>query len=212
MNKKFQDIDSIIFDLDGTLWDSREEVAMSWTDILKDSDCDRKSITAEEISRLMGKTLIEIADILFPSLEKEQQIDLITKCAIYENEYLRKNGAKLFDKLEYTLKELSKKYKLFIVSNCQDGYIEAFFDYFGLKKYFLDYECPGMSDRTKADNIKLVVDRNNLKKPIYVGDTQGDKDATKKAGLEFVFAEYGFGQVDSFDYKIDKIVDLLDLI
>ena len=63
----------------------------------------------------------------------------------------------------------------------------------------------------KSDNIKLIKNRNNLKNPVYVGDTQGDANATKDAGLEFVFASYGFGNVDEYQYKIEKIEDLLEL-
>ena len=44
----------------------------------------------------------------------------------YENEYLSIHGGTLYPGLEDTLKELKKNYRLFIVSNCQSGYIEAF--------------------------------------------------------------------------------------
>ena len=46
---------------------------------------------------------------------------------------------------------------------------------------------------------------------MYVGDTQGDANATKDAELEFVVASYGFGNVDEYQYKIEKIEDLLEL-
>ncbi len=90
------------------------------------------------------------------------------------------HGATLYDKLEDTLKVLSKKYKLFIVSNCQDGYIETFMKFYNLDKYFVDFECPGRTNLSKAENIKIVIERNNLKHPVYVGDTQMDCDAAKK--------------------------------
>ena len=35
----------------------------------------------------------------------------------------------------------------------------------------------------KDENISLIVKRNGLKKPVYVGDTQGDFEACKKAGF-----------------------------
>ncbi|MGN1032958.1 MAG: HAD family hydrolase, partial [Intestinibacter sp.] len=77
--------------------------------------------------------------------------------------------------------------------------------------YFIDHECPKIAETVKSDNIKLIVERNNLKHPVYVGDTQGDANATKDAGLEFVFASYRFGNVEEYQYKIEKIEDLLDL-
>ena len=113
-----------------------------------------------------------------------------------EYEYLSEHGATLYNKLEDTLERLSKKYKLFIVSNCQDGYIESFFKSHKLEKYFIDYECPGRTGLAKAENIKLIVERNNLKNPVYVGDTQGDAKAAKDANIPFIYANYGFGDVN----------------
>ncbi|MGN1033907.1 MAG: HAD family hydrolase, partial [Intestinibacter sp.] len=184
MTKKFENVDSIIFDLDGTLWDSRKEVAESWSEVMSKYNYNRKSITFQEISDLMGKTIDEIEDILFPEISKEKRTAILYQCGENEIGYLSKHGAKLFDNLEDTLDKLSKKYKLFIVSNCQPGYIEAFLDYYDLNKYFVDHECPKNAQTVKSDNIKLIVERNDLKNPVYVGDTQGDANATKDAGLE----------------------------
>ena len=211
MTKKFNNVDSIIFDLDGTLWDSRKEVASAWSEVIRGYDYERKEVTFQEVNDLMGKTIDEIEDILFPKLPKENRTEILYECCENENSYLRKYGAKLFDNLESTLDTLSKKYRLFIVSNCQAGYIEAFLDYYDLNKYFEDHECPKSAEIVKSDNIKLIKNRNNLKNPVYVGDTQGDANATKDAELEFVFASYGFGNVDEYQYKIEKIEDLLEL-
>lgn len=211
MTRKFENVDSIIFDLDGTLWDSRKEVAEAWSEVMSKYNYNRKSITFQEVSDLMGKTIDEIEDILFPEISKEKRTSILYQCGENEIGYLSKHGAKLFHNLEDTLNKLSKKYKLFIVSNCQPGYIEAFLDYYDLNKYFIDHECPKSAGIVKSDNIKLIVERNDLKNPVYVGDTQGDANATKDAGLEFVFASYGFGNVEEYQYKIEKIEDLLDL-
>ena len=105
-------------------------------------------------------------------------------------------GGILFPGEEEVLASLSGRYRLFIVSNCQDGYIEAFFQAHGLGKYFADFENPGRTGLPKADNIALVVERNGLKRPLYIGDTQGDFDAAAKAGVPFLHAAYGFGQID----------------
>lgn len=211
MTKKFENVDSIIFDLDGTLWDSRKEVAESWSEVLAKYNYNRQSISFQEVNDLMGKTIDEIEDLLFPEIPKEKRTAIMYQSGENEINYLAKHGAKLFDNLEDTLDKLSKKYKLFIVSNCQPGYIEVFLDYYDFNKYFVDHECPKNAETVKSDNIKLIVERNNLKHPVYVGDTQGDANATKDAGLEFVFASYGFGNVEEYQYKIEKIEDLLDL-
>ena len=204
-------VDGLIFDLDGTLWDSTKEVAESWSKILSNYNFDKKEITVEELKPCMGKLLDEIAEMLFPNLDKETQIKVIHECANYENEYIGEHGAKLYDNLENTLKILNKNYKLFIVSNCQDGYIECFFKAHKLDKYFLDYECPGRTGLTKGENIKLIIERNNLKNPIYIGDTEGDMKAAKIADIPFVYAKYGFGSVLNYDYSINSFDELIDI-
>lgn len=204
--------DGIIFDLDGTLWDSTAEVAKTWTSIISKYNLKRKEVTVEDLKPCMGKLLDEIAGILLPELDAKMQMKVIKECCEYENEYLGDYGATLYDKLEDTLKELSKNHKLFIVSNCQDGYIECFFKSHKLDKYFIDYECPGRTGLPKGENIKLIVERNNLKKPVYVGDTQGDANAAKFANVPFIFAKYGFGNVDEFFNSIESFDELLKII
>lgn len=205
-------MDSIIFDLDGTLWDSRKEVCIAWNEILKDFDVIRKEITVDDMTKTMGMLLIDIGKMLFPELDDETINKLLKACCHRENEYLTEHGAILFDKLEDTLEKLSKKYKLFIVSNCNDGYIESFLASHKLDKYFTDTECPGRSGLNKAENNKLIIKRNNLKSPVYVGDTQGDCNAAKEAGMPFVLCKYGFGEdVSGYDYTVEKFEDLLEL-
>lgn len=205
-------MDSIIFDLDGTLWDSREEVSKVWTEVLKNYDVKRKQVTVEDLSSTMGMLLEQIVENLFPEVDDQTRNEIMVECCKEEVVYLTKHGAKLFDKIEETLKTLSNKYKLFIVSNCKSGYIESFLEFHHMQKYFTDIECPGRTGENKAKNCKLIIDRNNLKSPIYVGDTQGDCNSAKEAGIPFVYARYGFGKnVQEYDYVIDKFEDLLKL-
>ena len=204
--------DGIIFDLDGTLWDSTAEVAKTWTSVIAKYNLNRKEVTVEDLKPCMGKLLDEIASILLPELDPKKQMQVIKECGEYENEYLGEYGATLYDKLEETLRELYKNHKLFIVSNCGNGYIESFFKAHGLNKYFVDYECPGRTGLAKAENIKLIVERNNLKKPVYVGDTQGDANSAKAANVPFIYAKYGFGEVEEFENEIESFEDLLNII
>lgn len=206
-------IDSIIFDLDGTLWDSTSEVAIAFNKVLKEKHPEVKDeVTSEKLQSLFGLLLDVIAVKLFQSVTEQQAIQVMKECCEYECVYLAENGAKLYEGLEATLKELSKKYKLFIVSNCQEGYIQCFFQANpSLEQYFTDYEYPGKSGKAKADNIRLIIERNGLKKPIYVGDTSGDKNAATEAGIPFVFARYGFGDVTEYDEVIDSFGELLNI-
>lgn len=204
-------MDSIIFDLDGTLWDSTDNVVKSWKEIISKNKATKTSIDSEKLKKLFGLELKEIADILFYDLKEEDRYNLIKECCDNENEYLSINGGVLYENLEYTLEKLHEKYKLYIVSNCQSGYIESFFKAHNLSEYFDEIECNGNTGLSKAECIKLIIKRNNLINPVYVGDTQRDLDSAAEANIPFVFASYGFGSVNHYDYYIKSIRDLIGI-
>ena len=186
----------LIFDMDGTLWDSSENVAKSWTEKLRQLGYDRPEITKQDIMNVMGLTMDRIADIIFSDLPEAERMELLYQCCLYENEYLREHGGVLYPELEETLIRLREKYPLYIVSNCQQGYIEAFLDHYDFRKYFDDIECYGNNLKQKGENIALLAKRNGLSRAFYIGDIQGDYDATVSAGYEFIHAAYGFGKID----------------
>ncbi|MDQ0428795.1 phosphoglycolate phosphatase [Planomicrobium stackebrandtii] len=203
-------MDSIIFDLDGTLWDSTAVVGEAWNSVLK-AEKVQTELSQDDVKGVMGLQQKEIGQKLLPDLSGEEQQALLKQFSKVECQYLSARGGQLFDGVEEVLKELSKKYKLYIVSNCQEGYIESFYAYHELDKHFLDFENPGRTGLTKGENIKLIMERNKLKNPVYIGDTEGDHQAAKFAGIPFVYAAYGFGEVSGFDHSIGKFGDLLGI-
>ncbi|MBL4933533.1 HAD family hydrolase [Clostridium paridis] len=205
-------LDSIIFDLDGTIWDSTSSIIDCWNKTLDKYDEVNNKLTIDDMKGIMGLTQEEVGKKLFPYLDDAKKAEIMEDCCKRECEHLEQSGAILYDKVEETLEKLSKKYNLFIVSNCQCGYIEAFYKYHGLEKYFKDHESSGNTGLNKGENIKLIIERNNLKASVYVGDTEGDLKATKVAGIPFVYARYGFGDVEEYDYVIDSFQDLLMFI
>lgn len=202
----------IIFDMDGTLWDSAQGVAGSWNQVIQSHGIPRDELTAEDIHGVMGKTMDVIAEILFPMVEKEERGKLLAECCRKENEYLSGHGGVLYPKLKETLDLLKQKYPLYIVSNCQSGYIEAFLSYYGMEGFFEDTECFGNNGNQKGENIALLCRRNELTDAVYVGDIQGDYDASMQAGVRFIHAEYGFGTINTTVPKIRCFEELPQVI
>ena len=167
-------IDSLIFDLDGTLWDSSEGIVATWALVLEHYPEIHKKVTAEELASNFGLPLDQIARNMFPEQTEALRMRLMDECCEQENIYLAEHGGILYPKLEETLQKLSEKYPLFIVSNCQDGYIQSFYSGNHTAKYFKDCECIGVTGKSKGANIRLVMERNGLKSPVYIGDTQGE--------------------------------------
>ncbi len=201
---------AVIFDMDGTLWDSRQGIKASWNEIYEKYSGVKNHFTDSMIEGVLGKPMPEIANILF-SMFGEKSWEVAKDAFLYENEYLAKHPQKIYPGLVETLSELKEKYRLYIISNCQQGYIEAFFESMGLKYLFDDYGCWGDNQLKKGDNIKLIMKRNNVDEAIYVGDTRGDEIATREAGIPFVHASYGFGKAESPDATIRELKDLLEV-
>ena len=206
-----KEIDAIIFDLDGTLWNTVDS-CLKATSFVKEEHSDiTRDVTKEQIESAMGKTSDEIVNIYYGYLPREKGEEYANEAFNKNVDNLLKEGGTLYPNTRDTIIKLSKKYKLYIVSNCVKGYIESFLNTSGLKDYFSDYESYGNTLLSKGENIKLVIKRNNLKNPIYVGDTKGDMEASNYAGIPFVYAAYGFGKVEGFDYKINDISELLNI-
>ena len=198
----------VIFDLDGTLWDSGDSVGESWNIVIQRAGYDL-TVTADDLRRNMGKTMNEIADDLFGFLPEEERYALARRCEVFENAYITEHGGRLFEGVRETLKELyDAGVKMSIVSNCQEGYIPAFLTSMDMHRYFIDYEEWGRSGLLKADNIRLVMERNGAENAVYVGDIQKDADASAKAGVPCIWAAYGFGHIDKPAGVLNEFGDL----
>ena len=201
--------DGVIFDLDGTLWDSCRSVAASWAETLAKNHGALYMPTEEDVRGIMGMTVEQIAETLF-SAYGEQALAVCRDCIQRENAYIAVHGARLYSGVEELFQTLEGTCGLYIVSNCQQGYIECFLDYTGLGKYIRDYECSGNTGLSKAENIRLVARRNELLHPVYVGDTRMDQASAVAAGLPFIHAAYGFGSAEKPDGVIYTPLELLD--
>lgn len=202
--------ESIGFDLDGTLWSSLDSITEAWDETAREYSL--REPTYDEVKGVMGLNRRDLMNKLFPDLNDSVQDEFFDLAAEKSDKLLNERGGILFDGLEETLSQLSKKYKLYIVSNCQEGYIETFLRFHKLGKYFCDFQCSGNRGFSKGQNILDVIERNGFKSSVYLGDTQGDRDAARQAGVPFIFAEYGFGTVDDFDYSINNFKELLEII
>ncbi len=201
-------MDGIIFDIDGTLWDSTDSVAASWNKAIREHSTLDLTLDAQILSGLFGKTMTEIGNALFPDLPESERTRLLDICFQAENHYLADHPGLLYDRVVETIQKLSARYPLFIVSNCQLGYIEITMKCAGIEPYIKDHLCFGETQVSKGETLRMLMERNGLKSPVYVGDTQGDADACEYAGIPFIFAEYGFGNVPDAVTRIRTFSEL----
>ena len=186
--------DAVIFDLDGTLWDALEVSAEAWTKGFKDNNI-QKTVTADDLRSVVGKPFIECLERISPDIAKvcpgiNESIDY------HEKRVIDEFGGKIYDGAAEIISELSAVTQVFIVSNCDDWYLEAFFRHSELQRYMAGYDCFGMSRVSKSLMLKNMTGVNNLVNPVYIGDTHSDFEAAQEANADFIFAEYGFGVLD----------------
>jgi phosphoglycolate phosphatase len=202
--------DSIIFDLDGTLWDASASSAKAWSAVAKAHNLDT-SIDEAKIRSVSGLPFDQCVDILFKnhSLDIPHLRKLLDDAERLE---LQRSGGRIYPGVIDGLKRLQDEYKLLLVSNCQDWYLVSFFEHSGLKGVFRDSICFGQTGRSKKDNIREIIERNGVKKPVYIGDTHWDQEAAFYSGVKFIFARFGFGAVNVSCPSIDSFSDLVALM
>jgi len=187
--------DALIFDLDGTLWDSTDSVCQAWNRVLVRNRPIRSPLLPSDIARIMGKSHVEIWKTLFADLDAHSWEALSRECYAEEERVIRAQGGELYRGVGEGVSQLSRVYRLFIVSNCQQGYIESFLAWSGYQAHFKDYECYGNTGEDKGRNLARLILRNQLRAPVYIGDTEGDQSAAEAAHVPFYHARYGFGQI-----------------
>ena len=204
--------ESLIFDIDGTLWDSRALVAEGYNIQLEKEGLSHLAVNAELFRPLFGKVMTEIADILLASIPVPARYQLMERCMDTENKYLKANPCRIgYPAVRETMETLSKTHRLFIVSNSQKGYPELCIEKLGLAPFIQGHLCFGDTGTNKGKTIRALMRKYDITDCAYIGDTQGDYEATLEAGVPFIWAAYGFGTPDRFDYKIDSFAELLNL-
>ena len=206
-------MESLIFDIDGTLWDTREIVARGYNLELERMGRPDLLLTAEYLTSLFGKTAQQIADVIFADYPAEDRLGLIFRCMETERQVLAADPCRVgYPRVKEILTELKKRYRLFVVSNCEKGYPEIMMEKLGLPQMFEGCLCHGDTGLPKGDTIRILMERHDIRSAVYLGDTQGDLEASRKAGIPFIFCAYGFGTPAEWDAKLEAFDRLPNLL
>lgn len=205
--KKIPRPDSLIFDMDGTLWDAADTYVEAWNAGFKQERID-KVISRSDLSKMMGWEKRKVLDHILPGFDHEKQDRVFKTINEYRSKLIPELGGILYGGIKKGLEQLAGRYKLFIVSNCPENLIKEFMDWADISSLITDEMAHGVNSKPKHYNIRLLIDRHQLKTPVYIGDTDTDSIESRKAGVPFVFLTYGFGKTSDYDLKFDTFESL----
>lgn len=184
---------NIIFDLDGTLWNPAIAIANAWNRVLVRNAIDFRKITGEDIRSICGLPHEQCVRTIFRELS-ESNIQLLNRETQQEDQNIfADRPLPIFSGVAEAIPRLSKNFSLYIVSNCQRGYIENFLEASCLEPYFCDWECWGNTGSAKPDNLRALLEANGCQNAVFVGDTEGDEEAAAACRVPYFHAAYGYG-------------------
>lgn len=202
--------DALIFDVDGTLWDSCESCAEGWNLILEKLG-NKTKLTGEQIGSVAGKPLDACINILVPDIG-DQFDDFFNLLQTEETKVIEEKGARMYEGVLEGFELLSKKYPLFLVSNCQTKYLDAFLNFSKIQDYLKGWDCFGTNNIDKPIMLAKMKEEYGLQKPVYIGDTAHDSESAKAAGMDFIFAAYGFGDVQDAPKTFDSFKNIVEYL
>jgi phosphoglycolate phosphatase len=184
----------MFFDLDGTLWDATKAVSIAWTRVFDRVGFDVE-VTKDKIGSVAGKPYLECLRIICPQAFSLESIDdLLTELKRSEMDTVGDLGGILYPGVVEGLESLASVGDLYLVSNCNGWYLDAFLDQTESRSLFKEAVCFGITGKNKTDNLLKLIHQYPLERnKYYVGDTLGDMSSAESAGFEYIHAKYGFG-------------------
>lgn len=199
---------TLIFDMDGTLWDAVDTYCEIWNETYRRIGYDR-TVSRQELLQCMGMPLPEITARIAPA---DMDIQLFTKTLReVDSQLMPTLGGRLYDGVAKYIPLLAQHYRLMMVSNCGPHGLDYFMQYTGLGAFFTDTLTNGQTRLPKSENIRILLSRWGDNKAIYIGDTQSDCDQAHLAGIPMLHLTYGFGTCIDAEYSANSFSQLSEM-
>lgn len=202
--------DLIIFDIDGTLWNACATSAEGFNRALRALGI-MKKVSATDIERHSGLPYEQFIGGLIGDLLQHHPA-LHSLLNVHERQAIEKLGGSLYDGVYDGLKALHATAKIFLVSNCQDWYLDRFIAHANLTSILSGSNCFGRCQLPKAQMLRAIVEDHPGATAVYVGDTAGDLQAAADASIDFIGATYGFGDVSGAAVTRGSLWEIVDFL
>jgi phosphoglycolate phosphatase len=211
----------IVFDLDGTLVDSRRDLAESANQLLE--QCGAQPLTEETIGRMVGDGAATLVARVFAAVNLPAPEDALSRfLAIYNDRLLR--FTKPYEGIPELLDRLQSRAPLAVLTNKPLVATRTILDGLDLSGYFDERVVGGDGPFPRKPSpeglLHLVASAGvTPAAALFVGDSIIDWRTAHAAGSSSCVARYGFGfngfptdQLEHSDLVIDHPAELLPLL
>ena len=205
-----------IFDFDGTLFDSVDDVVICFNEAL--SEYGFPTLTRDEYIPCLGGNIDDIVLKLLGSNSSPQNIESFKNTCLYLYNLSKKEKTIPFPDSKEVLKNLQDNGILLAINSNRLNYSLNEF----VSKYFSDIDfvsieghninCPSKPDPFGVNNI---INKANVSsdEALYIGDSITDIKTAQNAGIDCVIVEWGYGDETAFnhDYPLKVINEFSQL-
>lgn len=213
-------LQSIIFDMDGTLFQTDKILELSLEDTFNHLRSLNKwdSVTPiDKYREIMGVPLPKVWEALLPnhSIEVREQVDAYFLERLIEN--IKSGKGALYPNLQEVFCYLKENnYSIYIASNGLTEYLKAIVHYYNLDNWVTEtFSIQQIQTLDKGDLVKTIIEKYDIKKAAVVGDRLSDINAAKNNELIAIGCNFDFAQEDELtqaDFVIDDLIELKTIL
>lgn len=189
-------IKAVIFDLDGTLLNTLDDLADSCNETLRQMNFPLRSM--EEVRQFVGNGIAKLMELAIPDGKKNPEYE--KSVLLMKENYAKnwQNKTRPYDGILDLISTLNKmKIKTGIVSNKPDAQVKELAEYYfssSIKRETAVGDIEGRNRKPSPDSVLEVMRilEVNKDETIYVGDSDVDIKTAKNAGIPCISVTWGF--------------------
>lgn len=208
-------IQLVIFDLDGTLIDSRIDITNALNYALEPYSFAQLSV--EETVKMIGEGITRLIEKLVGERDTPMKADVTERFLAYYTQHIL-DYTKEYPGVRDTLETLNS-YQKAVISNKKESLSRRVLDGLGLLHYFSVIIGSDTTPQRKPSPVPILKVLSELhvqpRQAVIVGDSNYDVDAGKAAGITTVAVTYGYRPrkvIAHADFLIDRMDDLVPLL
>ncbi|WP_028391110.1 HAD hydrolase-like protein [Bacillus cihuensis] len=211
---------SLIFDMDGTLFQTDKILELSLDDTFNHLRSLNKWDTVTPIDKyreIMGVPLPKVWETLLPnhSIEVREQTDSYFLERLVEN--IKSGKGALYPNVKEVFNNLKENNcSIYIASNGLTEYLKAIVSYYNLDNWVTEtFSIQQIESLNKSDLVQSIIKKYDITNGVVVGDRLSDINAAKDNGLVSIGCNFDFAQEDELsqaDMVIDDLIELQTIL